>query len=55
MRSTSLLVKIGTVFDQEMQIFNSGSRERTGAEYRVLFEAAGLQLKRIIPTPSLFL
>ena len=42
----------GTIFDLEMQIFNSGSRERTEAEYRVLFEAAGFQLTRIIPTPS---
>ncbi len=42
----------GTVFDLEMQIFNSGSRERTEAEYRMLLEAAGFQLTRIIPTPS---
>lgn len=42
----------GTVFDLEMQIFNSGSRERTEEEFRTLLAAAGFKLARVIPTPS---
>lgn len=42
----------GTVFDLEMQIFNSGSCERTEEEFRTLFAAAGFKLTRVIPTPS---
>jgi hypothetical protein len=30
----------------------TGGRERTEAEYRALFEAAGFRLTRIVPTPS---
>jgi hypothetical protein len=29
-----------------------GGRERTEAEYRALFAAAGLRLTHIVPTPS---
>ena len=30
----------------------TGGRERTEAEFRMLYEKAGLQLTRVIPTPS---
>ena len=42
----------GTIFDLEMQIGTPGGRERTEAEFRALFEAAGFKLTRTIPTPS---
>lgn len=42
----------GTVFDLEMQIFNTGSRERTQEEFAALLAAAGFKLTRVIPTPS---
>ena len=29
-----------------------GARERTAAEYSVLFEAAGFELVRVVPTPT---
>jgi len=31
----------------------TGGRERTEAEYRELFDAAGFRLTRVLPTPSL--
>lgn len=40
------------VHDLEMLVFMPGGRERTRAEYRALFEAAGLRLSRVVPTPS---
>jgi hypothetical protein len=30
----------------------TGGRERTAAEYKALLESAGLELARIIPTPT---
>ena len=39
-------------FDLHMLVTASGGRERTESEYRLLFEAAGFRLSRIIPTPS---
>jgi hypothetical protein len=39
--------------DLNMLVFTGGC-ERTEAEYRALFAAAGFTLRRIIPTQSLF-
>jgi hypothetical protein len=41
-------IKLG---DLEMMVLTHG-RERTEAEFRTLFAAAGLRLERIIPTSS---
>jgi SAM-dependent methyltransferase len=38
-------------FDLNMLVM-TGGRERTEAEYRNLFRAAGLELTRVVPTPS---
>ena len=38
--------------DLEMLVFMSGGRERSRAEYRALFAAAGLRPGRVVPTPS---
>lgn len=38
--------------DLEMLVFMGGGRERTRAEYRALFEAAGLEPGRIVATPT---
>jgi len=38
--------------DLEMLVFMSGGRERTRAEYRTLFEDAGLRPGRVVSTPS---
>jgi hypothetical protein len=35
-----------------MLVMQGGGRVRTQDEHRALFEAAGLQVTRIIPTPS---
>jgi len=43
----------GTLFDLEMLILFQGGRERTEAEFRTLFDAAGLRLARILPADSL--
>lgn len=42
----------GTIFDLELQVVTGSGKERTASEFRALFEAAGLRLTRIIPTPS---
>lgn len=41
---------MGKLLDLNMLVMTSGGRERTEAEYRVLFEKAGFQLTRIVPT-----
>jgi hypothetical protein len=41
---------VGKLLDLEMLLI--GGRERTEAEYRILFEAAGFKLTRIMPTQS---
>lgn len=38
--------------DLNMLVLTHGGRERTEAEYRALFEAAGFELARVIGTPS---
>lgn len=40
--------------DLNMLVLNQGGLERTEAEYRDLFRAAGLALTRVVPTPSPF-
>lgn len=44
---------IGKLLDLEMLLFLPGC-ERTEAEYRTLFDKAGLELSSVIPTPSPF-
>jgi hypothetical protein len=41
---------IGKLMDLEMLVHFGGGRERTAAEYRALFEAAGLRLERVRTT-----
>ena len=36
----------------DMQMLLIGGRERTEAEYRTLYEAAGFELRRVISTPA---
>jgi len=43
---------IGKFADLEMLVLTPGGRERTEAEFRQLYEKAGLELTRIIPTRS---
>lgn len=43
---------IGKYLDLEMLVMAPGGRERTEAEYRALFIAAGFKLTRIVPTQS---
>jgi hypothetical protein len=38
--------------DLEMLALSPGGRERTEAEFAALFEAAGLRLRRIVPTSA---
>jgi len=45
----SAAMRVLVVSDLHMMVMNGG-RERTEAQYRDLFEAAGLELTRIIPT-----
>ena len=40
----------GKLIDVNMLVMTDGGRERTEAEYRALFEKAGFQLTRIVPT-----
>ena len=40
----------GKFLDLTMLVITAGGRERTEAEYRALFEKAGFQLTRIVPT-----
>ncbi|OLP15530.1 methyltransferase [Leptolyngbya sp. 'hensonii'] len=42
----------GKFLDVDMMAIFSGGRERTAAEYQELFQAAGFQLNRIIPTAA---
>ncbi len=42
----------GKLLDLNMLVMTEGGRERTPAEYATLLERAGLQLSRIMPTPS---
>ncbi|TDH17814.1 methyltransferase [Segetibacter sp. 3557_3] len=44
---------IGKFLDLQMLLFLPGC-ERTEAEYRTLFEKAGLEVSRVLPTPSPF-
>jgi hypothetical protein len=44
---------MGKLLDLEMLLFLPGC-ERTEAEYRALFDKAGLELSRVLPTPSPF-
>jgi SAM-dependent methyltransferase len=44
---------IGKFTDLEMLVLTPGGRERTEAEFRQLYEEAGLELARVIPTRSL--
>lgn len=43
---------VGKTFDLLMLLMHAGGRVRTEAEFRELFQAAGLRLARTIPTPS---
>ncbi len=43
----------GKILDIEM-LTSPGGKERTAEEYAALFEAAGLRLKRVVPTKSAF-
>jgi len=43
---------VDVVLGDVTMLVNTGGRERTEAEYRVLLEAADLGLVRIVPTPS---
>jgi ubiquinone/menaquinone biosynthesis C-methylase UbiE len=43
----------GKLSDLDMLVCTEGGRERTEAEFRTLFEAAGFKLTNIIPTQSL--
>ena len=43
---------VSKAFDIRMLMLHRGGRVRTEAEFRRLFEAAGLRLARIVPTPS---
>jgi hypothetical protein len=40
----------GKLLDLEMLVMTQGGKERTEAEYRKLFEAAGFRLTKIVPT-----
>ena len=40
----------GKFLDVNMLVMTPGGRERTEAEYRALFEKAGFNLTRIVPT-----
>jgi hypothetical protein len=42
----------GKLLDLEMLLMTSGGKERTEAEFRALFEKAGLTLSRVVPTPA---
>lgn len=42
----------GKLLDLNMLVMTEGGRERTPAEYATLLGGAGLQLSRIVPTPS---
>jgi hypothetical protein len=43
---------VSKAFDIRMLMLHRGGRVRTEAEFRRLFEAAGLRLARVVPTPS---
>jgi len=40
--------------DLQMLLINVGGRERTAKEFKLLFQKAGLELLKIIPTASMF-
>jgi hypothetical protein len=42
---------LGKILDLEMLVM-PGGRERTEQEFRALFDRAGFDLTRIVPTPS---
>jgi hypothetical protein len=44
--------EIGPLSDLQMMVVCSGGRERGRAEYARLFEQAGFQLRRVVPTPG---
>ncbi len=45
---------VNKFIDLQMLLLNKGGRERTEQEFRTLFQDAGLELSRIIPTASMF-
>jgi hypothetical protein len=42
----------GKILDIEMLVITSGGRERTEDDFRKLYQAAGFDLTRIVPTQS---
>ena len=42
----------GKLLDLEMLVMTTGGRERTESEFAALFDSAGLQVSRIVPTES---
>ncbi len=45
---------LGKLLDMEMLVVTEGGLERTEAQFRAIFEAAGLRLARVVPTMSPF-
>ncbi len=45
---------LGKLLDMEMLVVTEGGFERTETQFRALFDAAGLRLARVVPTPSPF-
>jgi len=45
---------LGKILDMEMLVVTEGGLERTEAQFRAIFEAAGLRLARVVPTLSPF-
>ena len=44
--------RANVLVDINMMLMSPGGRERTEVEHRQLLEQAGLQIERIVPTPS---
>jgi hypothetical protein len=42
----------GKILDIEMLVITSGGRERTEDDFRKLYQAAGFELTRVMPTQS---
>ena len=47
----SLTARAAAANDVNMMV-NTGGRQRSEAEFRALYDAAGFELTRIIPTPA---
>ena len=45
---------VSKLFDLHLLVTSSGGRERTASEFQSLFQEAGFELLRIMPTPSSF-